>query len=208
MSYTATYIVEGYSITFSDLGILIDPNTTDLDDAAYLSALKAAFAIYDEINNLGFLRDWGNMNLSSDTDAWIDELYQSAEQAEKQQVVPLDDFEISAISKIRAEKERRELKLSRDVGKPSKPKPGYVYLIQSENGQYKIGKSNNPSQRCKIFGLKLPFKVELIHLVKTDDMSKLETELHKHFASQRINGEWFSLSPEDIDYIKSFGGEA
>jgi len=84
-----------------------------------------------------------------------------------------------------------------------KTRPGYVYLIQGENGFYKIGRTVAPENRMKTFNVKLPFNVEYICLVKHDDHVSLETELHERFAAKRINGEWFALNDEDVTYIKA-----
>lgn len=96
---------------------------------------------------------------------------------------------------------RREL--SRGVVTQTKQlHPGYVYLIQSPTSAYKIGKTVNPDNRIKTFKTKLPFEVEYVCLIQTDDMNALERNLHGLFADKRINGEWFALSAEDVEYIK------
>jgi hypothetical protein len=82
------------------------------------------------------------------------------------------------------------------------PKPGFVYLLKSSEGYYKIGKTKDPKNRMKTFGLKLPMHVEYICLIESDDMGELETMLHIDYQSKRINGEWFDLTPEDVEYIK------
>ena len=59
----------------------------------------------------------------------------------------------------------------------------------------------------------LPFEIELVHTIKTDDMVEIERFLHEKFADQRTNGEWFCLSDDDIewlkdiDYVSCEGGE-
>jgi hypothetical protein len=83
--------------------------------------------------------------------------------------------------------------------------PGYVYLIRSDSGHYKIGRTKNPDNRIETFKLQLPIEVEYEHLVKSDDMVTLERDLHARFEAKRINGEWFDLEPEDVIYIKSLG---
>jgi hypothetical protein len=81
-------------------------------------------------------------------------------------------------------------------------KEGYVYLIQSPSSLFKIGRAKTPENRLHTFSVKLPFEVVYIALVKTNDMIKLERDLHVKFASKRINGEWFALTPDDVNYIK------
>lgn len=85
---------------------------------------------------------------------------------------------------------------------PPKPRAGYVYLIKSPSSSYKIGRTIDPDNRMKVFSVKLPFEVEYVALIQTDDMKTLETSLHQRFAHLHINGEWFALTPADVEYIK------
>lgn len=82
-------------------------------------------------------------------------------------------------------------------------KYGYVYLIKSPKNYYKIGRTKNPKDRRRTFSVKLPFEVEFLCLIQTNDMYALERTLHKHFKSKRVNGEWFKLDLEDLNKIKS-----
>ncbi len=54
------------------------------------------------------------------------------------------------------------------------------------------------------FSVKLPFEVEYEHLIGCRDANQAEKWLHKIFESKRINGEWFTLTDEDVSWIKSF----
>lgn len=100
------------------------------------------------------------------------------------------------LSKIQ-EKERKQAKQS-----SSKTTNGFVYLIQSPTGYYKIGRTKDPNDRIATFSVKLPFEVEYVCVIQTSDMYSLETILHNRYAKQRVNGEWFQLTPEDVEYIK------
>jgi len=86
--------------------------------------------------------------------------------------------------------------------KTKKPTPGYIYLIRSMTGYYKIGKSKEPERRIKSLGVQLPFAIEPVAIIETDNMRKLERELHQKFDDQRGDGEWFALTPGDVQYIK------
>lgn len=79
---------------------------------------------------------------------------------------------------------------------------GFVYLIQSPTGSYKIGRTKDPDDRLKTFSVKLPFEVDYVCTIETGDMYQLERELHKKYASKRVNGEWFYLEPEDVEDIR------
>jgi hypothetical protein len=55
--------------------------------------------------------------------------------------------------------------------KTNRDTAGYVYLVKNVHAQeYKIGKTTNPKSRKRTFDLKLPFRVELLHTIYTDDM--------------------------------------
>jgi len=82
--------------------------------------------------------------------------------------------------------------------------PGFVYVIQSEFG-YKIGKTVNLKSRTRLFEVKLPFKIELVHYAWFDNYSKAEREFHDMYAEKRLEGEWFSLTDTDLLEIKKFG---
>jgi len=84
-----------------------------------------------------------------------------------------------------------------------KPVAGYVYLLQSPTGYYKIGCTSNPHNRAKTFGIQLPFEVEFLALLYSEDMYTFEAEMHEEFAHKRVNGEWFALDDADVEYIKS-----
>lgn len=83
------------------------------------------------------------------------------------------------------------------------PKHGYIYLLQSVSGAYKIGRSKDPDDRLRTFEVKLPFEVEYVCTVETANMYELERALHKQFDHKRINGEWFRLEDKDIAAIKA-----
>ncbi len=51
----------------------------------------------------------------------------------------------------------------------------------------------------------MPYDLELLVSIETDDRDSLEKELHEKFADKRKKGEWFDLTEEDIAYIKGLG---
>ncbi len=82
---------------------------------------------------------------------------------------------------------------------------GYVYLLKhGSRREYKIGKTFNPLRREGEIGLQLPEKIEPIHYIKTDDPSGIENYWHNRFAEKRKEGEWFTLSPTDIQAFKKW----
>lgn len=87
-------------------------------------------------------------------------------------------------------------------------KLGYVYLLQSPTGAYKIGVASNPTKRIERLEVKLPFEIEPVCVIQTDDMYGLEKALHRQFADKRVNGEWFRLSNDDVEIIKQMAVES
>lgn len=81
---------------------------------------------------------------------------------------------------------------------------GYVYIIRDIDvtGFYKIGKTNQPSRRLNEFVAQYPFRFMVTHIIVCRDMTAVETLLHRHFADKRARGEWFSLTPDDVRWIK------
>lgn len=130
------------------------------------------------------------------------------EQAESYANAILQWYSIHTPEEIEAINQAAEKRWIKEMyGYPRPPSPrkvesGYVYLIRSEQGAYKIGKSKNAERRISAMGVKLPFPIEPIQIIKTDDMNNLEAQLHYKFIEKRIEGEWFNLAPDDIEYIK------
>lgn len=87
--------------------------------------------------------------------------------------------------------------------------PGYVYLALAEGtNRYKIGVSENPSNRIKQLNEQLAFKITQIHQIAAKDMVESERWLHQLFANRRIHGEWFELDQKAVDYICSLEGQS
>lgn len=72
---------------------------------------------------------------------------------------------------------------------------------------YKIGYSNDPQRRVKELiptKFPIPYKVKLVHAVERESAPQLEQYLHRQYSLVRVNGEWFQLSPEQVDAVKQF----
>ncbi len=54
---------------------------------------------------------------------------------------------------------------------------------------------------CEI-ALQLPERLDLVHEIKTDDPEGIESYRHKRFSSKRANGEWFTLSTDDVSVFR------
>lgn len=81
---------------------------------------------------------------------------------------------------------------------------GYVYVVYTGNNIYKIGKTTVLEQRLK----KLR-ETRIVRLIKANNISQLETQLHNRFSSKRqiMEQELFRLNDEDILYIQTLPDE-
>ena|ERR1700731_1472502 len=76
---------------------------------------------------------------------------------------------------------------------------GFVYLLQAEGTDiYKIGKTKNLSQRLRDIGFISPLPVKLLGFRFCPTPHKKEESLHRHFAKQRLHGEWFRFTETDL----------
>jgi hypothetical protein len=108
------------------------------------------------------------------------------------------------------EYEAREAEREANRSSRTRKTDGYVYLVRAlhKDDLYKIGRTGNPDDRMRTFSVKLPFAVEYSCLIKTDDMYALESELHTRFARNRVDGEWFTLTDDDVRYIHALAEAA
>ncbi len=73
-----------------------------------------------------------------------------------------------------------------------------VYLIQAgEGGAVKIGRTVDVAKRIRSLQTSQHCKLVLRRLLKGN--GELEKVLHRQFSSQRVTGEWFSLTEEQIN---------
>jgi hypothetical protein len=75
---------------------------------------------------------------------------------------------------------------------------GFIYCLHDQQGHYKIGLTKNLTQRIKQLSTQPPFKLTLICAFRVVNASKYESILHLKYDAQRLNGEWFELSAEDV----------
>lgn len=93
--------------------------------------------------------------------------------------------------------------------KKNRPKPitpGFVYVITSEQGRYKIGRTVSMSSRMANLNTVSPYNLQLICTFKCADPKQLEEKLHLKFAPSRKRGEWFDLSSDEVAWLRSFDG--
>jgi len=85
---------------------------------------------------------------------------------------------------------------------------GYVYLMKYDTGYYKLGFSKNPSNRKSELARSQQgqeVQVEIVHLIETDNMARLEQETASKFSlrSLLVGNEMWALSQADLDMFCS-----
>lgn len=107
------------------------------------------------------------------------------------------------------EQELRELR-EQVKSKPRKrvrTEQDYVYIIKASNGYYKIGISYDPHVRFKDLQREAAIwavDLELVHTIASKNAYALEQSLHGRFREQRVTGEWFLLTAQDIEWLQSY----
>lgn len=99
-----------------------------------------------------------------------------------------------------------------DFSAPSKPKDasGALYVVTGD-GKTKIGISRQPEERISSLQTGVPFRLSLAFTLEDQSIRRLlaiEQETHRRLASQRLSGEWFSISAFDaFEMVKKVDAE-
>lgn len=81
----------------------------------------------------------------------------------------------------------------------SKDTRGYIYVVHSTSGHYKIGRSKDPHARFKqLTSTQGPYVYTLVNVLSTYDMFEAEADYHRMFEHKRVRGEWFELTEEEL----------
>lgn len=230
MTYMVMYKIGEFRLGFIGgvnmlTGVLVPPETADLDSPEFLKALKRALEVHPIIETTSAFEEeaytycryedeYGlKRHLRGMPDDYLDKMLADADIAINQTVMEIADYVHEFAMCLQVEKsERNQIKEKRESRKETngqrrtKTAPGYVYLLQSPTGAYKIGRSAKPNDRLQTFKVALPFEVDYLCTIATEDMYGLESRLHSLYAHKRVNGEWFNLEADDIAYIKSLAG--
>lgn len=116
-----------------------------------------------------------------------------------------DDKELANILKPRLERWLNPTAFT-DKSQQKQSKEGWVYLLAG-NDYYKIGQTNDIKRRIGQISPKLPFEVEVLCVIPTNNAHKLEADLHNLYKEKRTNGEWFELNEADVEYIRRLADE-
>lgn len=79
---------------------------------------------------------------------------------------------------------------------------GYIYIIRC-NEFYKIGCSRDGAdKRLKAMQTGNPYELELIFQCEVTDFMQAEAALHAYFKDNRVRGEWYRLTAEQVNNMK------
>lgn len=92
---------------------------------------------------------------------------------------------------------------SQIIATGANPQMGHIYLLSSSVGYYKIGKAIDVEFRLRQHLRDYPIRIEIVHTISCPNMSQAESFLLSTFSDQRVQGEWFSLTADDVAWVKS-----
>lgn len=91
----------------------------------------------------------------------------------------------------------------RNRAKRPLPKEGFIYLIESENGYFKLGRSVDVERRLSQHEMDYPLQLRVIHSFASNDVRRDEKRLLRNFSDRQLRGEWFSLELQDVLWFKT-----
>ena len=200
--WTKTVTINGYEFQVVtgvfNCGVLVPPSA-NLDDQKYIHAMRLAQFAADTLDTYERLYFQTSQTMSEwhIEDHELYEDYLMIKNAKSTELLGLDMDAIKTRMIYRPETRARQPEESK-----RKLTPGYVYILKSEAGRRKIGRTTNPAQRLKNFGVLLPMIVEYELLLKSSEHQLLEKQLHKRFDDFRIEGEWFGLTDEMVSSLR------
>jgi hypothetical protein len=93
--------------------------------------------------------------------------------------------------------------MPQSTGKGIIPLPNVLYLVTAKefDGIYKIGITNNIDFRIKSMQTGCPYRLFAHKVYELDNPLAVEQSLHAFFRKKRLEGEWFYLTDQDLNYI-------
>lgn len=83
---------------------------------------------------------------------------------------------------------------------------GFVYLIKSNEGVYKIGRTTNINKRLTQLQVASSVPLKVLWFKHFSNAPEVEKMLHETFKEYQYQGEWFKLPTSAIRWICGWGG--
>jgi len=83
---------------------------------------------------------------------------------------------------------------------------GYVYFFRQVGSPYvKIGFTNSESVAMRFTSFKMysPMGAIIEAVIETSNAKALEGELHRRYSAKRVEGEFFQMTPEEVEAVRS-----
>ena len=206
----AIAVTQGHNLYDPNVMRSFDIVQSNLNAFDAIDALDHMLMYFDFENIRRSIRDYedvlGKANLGQIVDECVDEIMDAIEDGVEMDV-HIDEQVRAMVRAVKdyyrgIDKASAPVATARKAQRTSGDKPGYVYVLQSDSGFYKIGRTTDYKNRLKTFHSKLPFRVDYLLLIKSDAHIQLEQSLHTRFWEKRKDGEWFALRPTDIETLR------
>lgn len=133
------------------------------------------------------------MTVSDEVKNWLAKFKQATIEIEEESRIP------KPIDQKKLDREAR--KQAKNEQSIIDEKAGFIYILKSENGFYKIGKAKDLQSRVTAWKHEFPIKIDLIHSFACKDRTLVENFLHNKYSKKRLQREWYKLNDEDISWI-------
>lgn len=104
-------------------------------------------------------------------------------------------FEISLMNK------------SRKKSKITNKLYGYIYLLKSETGSFKFGRTSNINKRLKSYERTYPIKINLVYFIEVENMIDAETAILRNYKESQLQGEWFDVTLNQVEWFINLNNE-
>ena len=75
----------------------------------------------------------------------------------------------------------------------------YVYILKTSDDVYKIGVAKDVESRVRQLQTGSVEEITLVNKFLSEFPFKIESTLHRKYNSNRINGEWYYLTEENLN---------
>lgn len=198
---TIAFCLDGLTVQVSERNLLyaiacLSETTTGVcyDPDTKRPAMRDDLLAYVSLDKLSFCNAFARL-------AQLELIYLWSDRGKM--VITLNEYIRSSLMLIWSNNARPALIIAKrqDVEqRPKSKRAGYVYIARAENGLHKIGRARDPEQRVRGFaGAVMPFLIELIHKIPSNDCYQAERLLHQRYQHCRRAGEWFQLTDRDVE---------